>query len=346
MRHHRPTFSMAKTVAITFFLSFYIFTVDHATAQQKVTLVGDVRSESGAIIGPSVTLRLETLDGDLVDQRIGESDARFQFDNLSDVVYRLRVTAPGFQAYEKEVDLTGPRYNVYIQVVLVPLTKSKAAADLPTLTDEAAPRKARKEYEKGSRALKERNLDDARVHLVKATEEYPCYARAQTDLALAFVLLKDVPSAEAALRKSIACNADYLEAYSRLGILLESSKRFAEGENILEEGLRRSPNSWDLHFQLAAVYSGLERYDKAEEEYLKVRQLNPAPPAELRVRLADLYYRMKNYGKSYAEMQAYLSEEPNGRFAARTRVVMQEMTSSGKVHAADIQPSRPASQDR
>jgi tetratricopeptide (TPR) repeat protein len=224
------------------------------------------------------------------------------------------------------------------------LTKNKAAAaaDLPALTDEAAPRKARKEYEKGSRALKERNLNEARVHLEKATEEYPCFARAQTDLGLTLALLNNVPTAEAALKKSISCDADYLEAYSRLGMLLESNKRHAESEKILEEGIRRSPNSWDLHYQLAATYSGLEQYGKAEEEYLKVRSLNPAPPAELHVRLADLYYRRKEYGKSYGEMQAYLSEEPNGRFATRTKVVMEEMKSSGKVRSAETQPSKPA----
>jgi tetratricopeptide (TPR) repeat protein len=305
-----------------------------------------VRAESEAIIGPSVTLRLETADGNLVYQRIDESDARFEFDNLSDVVYRLRVTAPGCQAFEKDVDLSGPRYNVSIQIVLVPLIKNKTAAtDLPTLTDGAAPRKARKEYEKGSRALREKNLDEARLHLEKAIEEYPCFARAQTDLAMAFVFQKNISPAEAALRKSISCDPDYLEAYSRLGILLDNSKRHAESEKILGEGLRRSPNSWDLHYQLAAAYSGLEQYDKAEEEYLKVRSLNPAPPAELQVKLADLFYRMKDYDKSYAEMQAYLSEEPNGRFAGRTRIVMREMESSGMVHCVQIQPSPPAPQN-
>ena len=346
MPHQRPKLPMAKNLAIASILIMHIYSADPAAAQQVVTLVGEVRAESGAIIGHSVTLRLETAEGDLVDQQMGTSDARFEFGSLSHIVYRLRVTAPGFQAYEMNVDLTGPSYNVSIQIVLTPSIKNKtAAADLPALTDGAAPRKARKEYEKGSRALRDKNIDEARLHLERATKEYPCYARAQTDLALTFVMQKNIPSAEAALRKSISCDADYLEAYSRLGILLDSTKRFAESEKILEEGLRRSPNSWDLHYHLAGVYSGLEQYDKAVEEYLKVRSLNPAPPAELRVRLADLYYRMKDYNKSYAEMQAYLNEEPNGRFADRTRMVMQEMESSGMVHFVPVQPSPPAPQN-
>jgi tetratricopeptide (TPR) repeat protein len=346
MRHQRPNHPIAKYPAIIFFLSISEFCAVPAFAQQKITLEGEVTSEAASVIGTPVLLALETSDGGLVAQQICGSDGRFEFNGLDNALYRLRVTAPGFQTLEKEVDLNGPRHNVHIDIVLLPLTKTKTmTADLPALTDEAAPRKARKEYERGSRALREKKLDQAQLHLEKAVEEYPCYARAQTDLALAFVWQKNVPSAEAALRKSISCDADYLEAYSRLGILLDNTNRYSESEKILEEGLRRFPNSWDLHYQLAAACAGLEQFDKAEEQYLKVRSLNPAPPAELHVRLADLFQRMKNYEKAYVEMQVYLKEDPNGRFADRTRTVIRKMESSGMIHPVQTQPSPPPPQD-
>jgi tetratricopeptide (TPR) repeat protein len=335
MLHRRRNHPTANYLAAACFLMMGGLCAATARAQQKVTLSGQVTTDRGGVVGSQVSMQLETANGEVVDQRIAGTDGRYEFPDLENIVYRLRVAAPGFQTEEKEADLTGSRHFIQLNILLVPLAKSKiAAADLPALSDEAAPRKVRKEYEKGRRALRERKLDEAQRHLQKAVQEDPCYARAQTDLALVFVEQKNNSSAEAALRKSIACDADYLEAYARLGILLNGTQRYADGEKILEEGLRRSPNSWDLHFQLAATYSGLGQYDKAKEEYMKVRALNPSPPAELHVRLADLFQRMKDYDKAYAEMQAYLREEPDGRFAGKTRQVMQEMESHGMIHSA------------
>jgi len=308
-----------------------------------VTLVGKVSVRSGEYNGPLFTLKLEDADGSLVDQRTtGGSDARFEFDGLTRSQFRLQVDAPGFQPQTKDVDLTGPRDTVFIDVVLLPLAKpTHAASDLPALTDESAPKKARREYEKGARALQKQKLAEAMLHYEKAVADYPCYARAQTDLARALVLQNKIPEAEAALRKSIACDGGFLDAYIKLAIILNGTNRYSESEKVLDEGLRLAPSSWNLYYQLGVTHSGLGEFDKAEADYLRVRSLNPAAPSELHVRLADLYHRMKAYDKAFAEMQAYLRDDPNGRFAARTRAVMQEMESSGLIRAARTSPAQP-----
>lgn len=301
-----------------------------------VTLVGKVRLQSGEYNGPFVTLKLEDADGSLVDQKTtGGSDDRFEFDGLTRSQFRLRVDAPGFQPHTEDVDLTGIRDTVFIDIILFPLVRvAQSTADLPALTDESAPKKARQEYEKGSRAFQKQKPEVALLHFEKAVTDYPCYARAQTDLARALVLQNKIPEAVTALRKSIACDGGFLEAYVRLAIILNGTNRYSESEKVLDEGLRLAPSSWNLYYQLGVTHSGLGEFDKAEADYLRVRSLNPSAPSELHVRLADLYHRMKAYDKAFAEMQAYLRDDPNGRFAARTRAVMQDMESSGQIHAA------------
>jgi tetratricopeptide (TPR) repeat protein len=342
MPHRRRIYATAKCLKVALCLWMVGFGASAARAQNKVTLAGEVSAERGGTVGAQVSLQLETENGNVVDQRIVGSDGRFEFPDLSNQLYHLRVTAPGFQTVTKDADLNGARHFVHINVVLVPLTKTQTPnTDLPALSDERAPRKARKEYEKGSRALEEGNLTEAKKHLEKAVEEFPCYARAQTDLALAEIEQHHAAPAEAALRKSLKCDADYLKAYERLGILLNSTQRYAEGEKVLQEGLRRAPDSWNLHYQLAAAYYGLGQYSQAEKEYSQVRSLNSTPPPELHVRLADLYHRLKEYDRAYWEMQAYLDQAPNGFYAARTRTVMQEMKASGLVHSAPDSPSPP-----
>jgi tetratricopeptide (TPR) repeat protein len=314
---------------------------------EAVTLVGKVTVQSVEIKASLVTLKLENVDGSLVDQKVAGLDGRFEFDGLTKSQFRLRVDAPGFQPQEQEIDLTGTRDNVYIEIYLRPLAKvATPSSELSALTDESSPKKARQEYEKGSRALQEVKIDEAVIHFKKAVADYPCYARAQTDLARALVMQNkapdlEIPEAEKALKKSISCDGGFLEAYTRLSILLNGTKQYTESEKVLEEGLRRAPSSWSLYYQLGATHSALGEFEKAEADYLKVRSFNPAPPTELHVRLADLYHRMKAYDKAYSEMQAYLRDDPNGRYAARTQAVMREMETSGVIHPVQSQPSTP-----
>jgi tetratricopeptide (TPR) repeat protein len=334
---HSPGIRLSTILFLSVAVSFTAL-----EAAEGRTAVGQVRSLAGDVVTDGVTLRLETTDGTLIAVQTGSTDGRFQFNGLSMLVYKLTVTATGFQPFATEVDLSGYRPNISVDVTLVPSNKTKSTpATLAPMTDEAAPKRARKEYEKGSRALDEQNFSEAQLHFQKAIDQYPCYARAQTDLALTLMMRNDAAHAEAALRKSIACDRGFLPAYTRLGRILNSAQRYADCQTALAEGLRLSPNSWELHYQLGDAHAGLHQYAKAEREYLKVRSLNPAAPAELHVKLADLYYQMKVYDKSMAEMRAYLLDDPDGRYADRTKVILQEMESTGVVHAAETPPSKP-----
>jgi hypothetical protein len=69
-----------------------------------------------------------------------------------------------------------------------------------------------------------------------------------------------------------------------------------------------------------------------------VLALNPAPPAEIHTKLADLYMREDAYGQAYAEMQAYLRADPNGRLAPKVRRIMQEMEASGVLRSVRARP--------
>ena len=167
-------------------------------------------------------------------------------------------------------------------------------------------------------------------------EEYPCYARAQTDLALALTTQRDRPHAEAALKKAIECDPDFVDAYSQLGWLFNGGKRFSESAVVLQEGLRRSPRAWQFYYQLGIAHYGLGDYNRAEEEYLKAESLNPEPPAEIHVKLADVYLKKSAFDKAHSEMESYLHAEPGGRFAVKVRELMKQLESAGLVRAASV----------
>jgi tetratricopeptide (TPR) repeat protein len=291
---------------------------------------GYVRGPDGRALSAGVTLTLETEDGELVRRQSADQDGQFEFVDLRKMRYRLTVTAEGFQAMQQFCELRTPSARVLLNLFLTPMGGTKSEKGLaPSLTDQQAPKKAREEYSKGIEAFAKEEYSSARSHLEKATTDYPCFARAQTQLALTLVYMGSSNQAEAPLRKSIECDPGYYEAHLVLGQLFNQEKKFEESEKILTEGLRLSPASWQLYYQLGVAHFGLRQYNKADLDYQKVLSFNPTPPPEYHVKVADVYLAQEAYDKAYAEMQAYLQAQPSGRFAEKMRKIIREMEAAG-----------------
>jgi tetratricopeptide (TPR) repeat protein len=229
-----------------------------------------LHADYGHSLPAGVTVRLETSEGIIGGEQTANAAGYFEFLGLAKTYYRLTVTAPGFQPYQRDVDLRSVGDKLVISVQLSPALTSKAPspAASSSFTDRNASKNARREYEKGVRALRGGDLPEAKSHLEKAVKEYPCFARAQTDLALVLSEQKQFNPSEAALKKAQECDPDYLDAYAELGQLYYNEKKYKSSEGVLQEGLRRSPSSWQFYYQLGADHYHLAEYGKAEKEYL------------------------------------------------------------------------------
>lgn len=301
------------------------------------SIQGQVRTASGSPIPSDVSVVLEEAEGVVVGKQFVGTTGKFEFRNLTGQLYRLIVTAAGFQTATKDVDM---HYlaSRYPDVYLIPLVQKRSGpSPSPTTsaTDGLATNKARKEYEKGDQARQTGDTTDARRHLEKAVADYPCYARAQTALGVVLSIQREFPSAEAAFRKAIGCDGGFLYAYIQMAILLNVERKYDENEANLRQALSRFPEEWELHYQSGAAYAGLKDYGNAEGEYLKAQSINAAAlPTEFHVKLADAYLKQQQWEKGYAEMRSYLGSDPSGEFAAETRTLMKRMESAGVVHPA------------
>ncbi len=336
-------------VGLAFGLSGYLFVANPAFAQRRppaesagssasaVTLGGWVRADYGPGAPGGVTVRLETNEGLIGGEQPVNTSGYFEFVGLAKTYYRLTVAAPGFQSYQRDVDLRSVGDKLVVNVQLSPALKSKAPPPpaSSSFTDNKAPKNARKEYEQGERALRDGTLFEAQSHFEKSVKEYPCYARAQTDLALVLSEKHQFAASEAALKKALECDPDYLDTYTELGQLYYNEKKYQDSEAVIQEGLRRSPASWQFYYQLGRDHYHLGQYGKAEQEYLKAESLSSAVPVEVHVKLADVYLKQGAYDKAYAEMQAYVRAEPKGRFAAKLETVMRQMESDHVLQAAN-----------
>ncbi len=338
----RSHLSASARPSILLLLSIGLLAPLPAACQQTVDLAGQVVTDTGQTIRSGVMITLETDSGDRAAQTSANTEGHFELPGLRKMRYHLVVTAEGFETWRQDLDLGYGASQYVVKISLTPSRKIKEiAAAAPALTDDQAPKTARKEYAKGSHALAGRKLEEARAHLEGAVAEFPCYARAQADLAVVLTEQHELQGAETALRKAVQCDPGFPDAYTQLGQLLNAEKKFAESADLLQDGLRRSPGAWQFYYQLAIAHFGLKQYRQAEEEYLKVQSLNPNPPADLHVKLADVYLKENAYDKAYAQMQAYLQAEPEGRFAAKIKTIMRQMESSGSLRATPTQATQP-----
>ncbi|MFZ0961425.1 MAG: tetratricopeptide repeat protein [Terriglobia bacterium] len=299
--------------------------------RKTVVLAGQVRSSNGEAIRTGIIVALEALDHTPMATKQADSDGQFEFEIVPGNTCFLRVSAEGFKTFQQRLDeVIFIQYRSVINVVLTPVGQSKSNEAAPAiLTDQKAPQKARHELAKGVQALLKEKYPEARAHFEKAIAVYPCYARAQTELAIVLIPSGDFSEAESSLRKSIQCDSGYQQARLVLGQLLNMQKRFGESEKTLSEAVRLAPSSWELYYQLGIAEFGLGKYAKAAEAFEEVLSFNPAPPSSCYARAADAYLAQKTYDKAYAMMEDYLRIDPQGRFAEKMRATIQKMEAEG-----------------
>jgi tetratricopeptide (TPR) repeat protein len=316
-----------------------------AQAQQLPTrsVSGQVVTEADAVISSGVTIAIQARDGSPLQEVRADSQGRFELPNLYRQTYSLTISAPGFYPLQYYLDLkdggVGP---VTLRFVLTRAPTTKTTSPLPALTDMSAPKNARKVFESAVQALHANRLDDARKKFERAVAEYPCYARARTGLASIQIAARDLDGATANLHEAIRCDPGFPDAFVLLGKVLNSQTRFVDSEEILKQGLRLSPEAWQLYDQLATAHYSEGQYGKAEEEWLRVLSLDPAAPADVHAKLAAVYLQGGARDKAYSEMQAYLQAEPRGRFASKFKAIMPGLGPSGAHGSTPPQPEQPA----
>jgi len=303
---------------------------------------GQVRTANNSPLPKNVRVILETAAGAFSDQQLPDADGRFRFLSVAGIKYRVTVVAAGFRTEKRDIDDNwGANHSPTIY--LVPSGKKDSTPSSETASDLAASQKAKRDYEKGYGEMQRGNLDEARKYLEKAVGEGPCYARAQTALGVALGMQHQPAAAESAFHNSIKCDEGFVEAYLQLAILLKGQNKYVECETVLEQGLRRFPDEWRLHYQLGNAKAGLGNYAAAEQEFLRALTLNPELPPEFRLRLAELYRDWKKYDKARVEAEAYLHADLHGPMAEAARKMMQELEASRALTPVKTQadPAKP-----
>ena len=157
------------------------------------------------------------------------------------------------------------------------------------LSDLNVPERARKLWEKGWQAWRDRNWQSAAVNFDKALKAYPQYAGAAHGLGLAFRGAGEKESAAAAFRRAVELDENYLEPLILLADLASSASRWMESANwsglLLQKSNRGFPRAHLLRI-LALIRLG--EWHEAELAGHRARELGESDAYTLSMRCLEM----------------------------------------------------------
>jgi len=129
-----------------------------------------------------------------------------------------------------------------------------------------APKDAKKAYEKGREAIKNKKLDQARTQLEKAVAIYPKYASAWYELGTVYERDKQIEAARKAYGESLAADSKYVSPYLRLASLSVMEQKWKDVVDSTNRLIKLNPLDFPAAYFFNSVANyNLENLDAAEK---------------------------------------------------------------------------------
>jgi outer membrane protein assembly factor BamD (BamD/ComL family) len=207
-------------------------------------------------------------------------------------------------------------------------------------TTYAAPKDARKAYEKGLEAEKNGKLADARRYFEKAVEAYPRHANAWFHLGTLLQKENQKDAARTAYTQATTADSRFLPPYLSLASMAGEAENWTEVLNLTGHILDSDPLNYpDAYFYNSVANYRLKKIEDAEKSGLKAERLdvrNRFP--QLHLLLAEIFAQKNNYATAISEMQTYLRLAPNAKNADQVR---ERVTKFEKLNAAASTSEKP-----
>jgi len=128
--------------------------------------------------------------------------------------------------------------------------------------------------------------------------------------AVQFLAAGNYDEAISHLKTATTLKPDYLVAWSELGSVLTKMKDFKGGIDAYEKALALSPENKSYISAIAYNYLYLENYDKSEEYYTKLAEMDSLS-YEAHVHLGFIYQKKNDTDRAIYEYEKALAAQPN-----------------------------------
>ena len=264
-----------------------------------------------------------------MDQRVTDQNGQVEFNTLTGT-HRIRITGADILAYEGEFDIipgeSDHRENIRVRRKAGDQASSPEGQGTIPAVRLKIPDNARKEFEKGSKAMEKREWQESRKYFRAAIDLYPDYDLAYNGLGVACSQLNDKPAARQAFVKAVELNDKFAGAQRNLARIMLSERNYEQAASLLNQSLNVEPtDAWAL---TNAAYAELQlkRFKEAAEHALRVHGLPHEGLANAHVIAAYALEELGRQPEAAAQWKLYLKEDPKGPNAKRAQEAVTRLT--------------------
>jgi superkiller protein 3 len=191
----------------------------------------------------------------------------------------------------------------------------------------AAPKDARKAYDKGLDALKKKKFDDAQLHFEKAVELYPKYATAWFELGMLRAGQGNMDLAHGYFDKASECDPKFVQPYLQVSILELQASGWQSLADVTDRIVKLDPFDYPQAFYFNAVANyNLHNLAAAEKSALTAERLDTRHTIPKVSHLLGLILAYKkDYAGAAERFKAYLEFAPEATDAAKVRSLLAEV---------------------
>ena len=251
----------------------------------------------------------------------------------------LRASLPGYRSDPIQLRnrsvFDSPNVGV---IILHPLAKGQGIS--VSTTSLAAPKQAKKAYEKALKELRKkdpnsRKPEKAIGQLEKAVAEYPEYAAAWSLLGRTRLSINDKEGAREAFDKATKADPKYLGPYIPLLRMELAEKRWAEVNLVSERLLSLNPHMTQVQYYRAVAAFNLGKMDLAEDLVLDIQSGEGSERFPGTHRLLGLIHaRQGNFPLAATAYRDFIAAQPLGPVAKDLRRQLTEWEALGVIPQA------------
>jgi tetratricopeptide (TPR) repeat protein len=191
----------------------------------------------------------------------------------------------------------------------------------------AAPKDARKAYEKGLEALKKKKSEDARKDFEKAVEIYPKYSLALCEIGRMESAAGNMVDARKLFDAAVTADPKYVVPYIEIAVLDMRAQSWKELVEVTDKAMKLDPFDYPQVFYYNAVANYyLKNFDVAEQSARQVEKLDTRHQFTKNPHLLGvLLAQRQEYNGAIVQFRNYLKLEPSASDAETVRTQVSQL---------------------
>jgi len=287
------------------------------------TIVVKLGLATGLSVPYQVEVRLLTGMGFQITSQRVQKETEIVFRGMSLGEYIIEVTGPGFATTRDQAVLWYRGAVTYVYINLLPESAQKVlggAAGFPVL----AP-KARKQTEKGLKALRENHLAEAEKKLAEALKMAPGHPYVNFLLGLVYLRLNQLEPAGELLGKATTLAPDFAPAQEAMGALLRVQGNHQGAVAAFDRAIVLNPDRAELHLQAGMASFDLQRFEQALAYARRALELAAEGSAEAQLLAGFSLARLGRREEAVRELESLIARFPGGPAAGAAQKALERL---------------------